>query len=171
MRIEVTAVRYWSLADATRVAIEISGDAHVRSDRIENPDRIFFDLVGARPLIDGRRLFATEVGDKLVKRIRVAETAPDVTRVVLDLEVSGSDFAASHPNRIVVELRPRLSHREDASGRRSAGPRGGSRAAKREGRARAKRETEVVRREMTCPVKRPSEPWLRPRHLSPIRQS
>src|SRR5579863_3870796 len=92
--IEVTAVHYWSLADTTRIAIEITGDALYRSDRIENPGRIFFDFAGARPSINGHRLYSTEVGDKLVKRIRVAETAPGVTRVVLDLE-SVADFSVS----------------------------------------------------------------------------
>ena len=89
---EVTAVRCWTLADTTRIAIEITGDVHVRSDRIEDPDRIFFDFVGARPLIDGKRLYATEVGDKLLKRIRVAETVPGVTRVVLDLENAAEEM-------------------------------------------------------------------------------
>ena len=106
--LEVTAVRYWSLAETTRVAIEITGDVHVRSDRVENPDRVFFDFVGARPLINGQRLYSTEVGDKLLKRIRVAETAPGVTRVVLDL-ASAADFTISrlnNPSRTIVELRP-----------------------------------------------------------------
>src|SRR5690242_9582985 len=83
---EVTAVRYWTLADTTRVAIEITGEVRYHSDRAQNPDRIFFDLAGTRPFIDGHRLFATEVGDKRLKRIRVAETMPGITRVVLDLE-------------------------------------------------------------------------------------
>src|SRR5579859_7880921 len=99
--LEVTAVRYWSLAETTRIAIEITGEVHYRSDRIENPGRIFFDFVGARPSVNGRRLYSAEVGDKLVKRIRVAETSPGVTRVVLDLE-SAADFTVSrldNPNR------------------------------------------------------------------------
>ncbi|HKW96092.1 MAG TPA: N-acetylmuramoyl-L-alanine amidase [Bryobacteraceae bacterium] len=105
---EVTAIRYWSLAETTRVAIEITGEVHYRSDRVENPDRIFFDFVGARPSINGRRLYSTEVGDKLLKRIRVAETAPGVTRVVFDLE-SNADFSVSrldNPDRLIIELRP-----------------------------------------------------------------
>src|SRR5882724_4376587 len=105
---EVTAVRCWTLADTTRIAIEITGDVHVRSDRIEDPDRIFFDFVGARPSIDGKRLFSTEVGDKLLKRIRVAETVPGVTRVVLDLETA-AEFSISrldNPSRLIIELRP-----------------------------------------------------------------
>ncbi len=106
--VEVIAVRHWSMTNATRIAIEITGDVHYRSDRVENPDRIFFDFSGARPHIDGKRLFSDEVGDKLLRRIRVAETAPGVTRVVLDLE-SPADFSVSrldNPNRLIIELRP-----------------------------------------------------------------
>src|SRR6266481_370213 len=106
--LEVTAVRCWTLADTTRIAIEITGEVHVRSDRVEDPDRIFFDFVGARPSIDGKRLYATEVGDKLLKRIRVAETVPGVTRVVLDLETA-AEFSVSrldNPSRMIIELRP-----------------------------------------------------------------
>src|SRR5689334_21659821 len=106
--LEVTAVRCWTLAETTRIAIEITGDVHVRSDRVENPDRIFFDFVGARPSIDGRRLFSSDVGDKLLKRIRVAETVPGVTRVVLDLETA-VEFSVSrldNPSRLIIELRP-----------------------------------------------------------------
>ena len=105
---EVTAVRCWTLADTTRIAIEITGEVHVRSDRVEDPNRIFFDFVGARPLIDGKRLYATEVGDKLLKRIRVAETVPGVTRVVLDLE-NAAEFSVSrldNPSRMIIELHP-----------------------------------------------------------------
>ena len=111
--LEVTAVRYWSLTDTTRVAIEITGEVHYRSDRVPNPDRIFFDLVGAQPRIDGRRVFATEVGDKLLKRIRVAETVPGVTRLVLDLE-SAAEFTVSrleNPSRLIIELRPATTPR------------------------------------------------------------
>jgi N-acetylmuramoyl-L-alanine amidase len=117
--VEVTAIRHWSLANTTRIAIEITGDVRYRTDRVENPDRIFFDLNGARPRIEGQRLFSTDVGDTLVKRIRVAETAPGVTRVVLDLE-SPAEFVVSHldnPNRLIIELRPAgpARIREDAS--------------------------------------------------------
>ena len=106
--LEVTAVRFWSLDGATRIAIELSGECRYRSERIQDPDRIFFDLMGARPYINGKRLHSAEIGDKLVKRIRVAETQPDVTRVVLDLEVA-VDFTVSqlaNPDRVIIELRP-----------------------------------------------------------------
>src|SRR6266404_3843796 len=75
--LEVSAVRFWSLDGATRIAIEVNGQCRYRSERIQDPDRIFFDLIGARPYINGRRMHSAEIGDKLIKRIRVAETQPD----------------------------------------------------------------------------------------------
>src|SRR5690349_18448042 len=47
----VTAVRFWSLGDVTRIAVETDGEFTVRSDRLENPDRIFFDLAGTKPVL------------------------------------------------------------------------------------------------------------------------
>ena len=47
--LEVTAVRFWSLAGVTRIAIETNGEFQFRSDHIYNPERIFFDVIGARP--------------------------------------------------------------------------------------------------------------------------
>jgi N-acetylmuramoyl-L-alanine amidase len=103
----VTAVRHWSLSGVTRVAIEVSGDFRFRSDRLHNPERIYFDILDARPRLDSRRFYSEDLDDKLVKRIRAAETAPGITRVVLeltgDVEVVTSQLA--NPNRLIVELR------------------------------------------------------------------
>jgi len=51
----VTAVRTWSLADATRVAIEVSGPFEYKYDRLHNPERVYFDIKGALPSVEGRR--------------------------------------------------------------------------------------------------------------------
>jgi N-acetylmuramoyl-L-alanine amidase len=105
--LQVTAIRFWSLADVTRVAIETNGDFEYRSDRIPNPDRLFFDVIGARPKLGNKGITVKQVGDKLLKRVRIAENVPGVTRVVLDLE-DGVDYTASQlasPDRLMIELR------------------------------------------------------------------
>jgi N-acetylmuramoyl-L-alanine amidase len=103
----VTAIRSWSLSEVTRIAVEVSGEFHTRSDRLHNPERVYFDIVGARPRLDSRRNWSKEIGDKLVQRVRVAETVPGTTRIVLDLagavEVTTSQL--SNPNRLIIELR------------------------------------------------------------------
>src|SRR5947208_216912 len=79
----VTAVRHWSSPDGTRVAIEVSGEFEYRTERLHNPDRVYFDILGSRPHIDSRRLYDEAVDDKFVKGIRVRENTIGVTRVVL----------------------------------------------------------------------------------------
>src|SRR5579862_6977791 len=90
---KVTDVRFWSLGEATRVAIEVSSDFRFHSERLSDPDRLFFDIEGARPEM-GKGIHVIFVGDPLLKQIRVAETQRGVTRIVLDLE-QPADFKAS----------------------------------------------------------------------------
>jgi N-acetylmuramoyl-L-alanine amidase len=101
---KVTAVRFWSAGDSTRVAVEVSAEFKYKFDSLETPPRLFFDVQGARPVVT-KRLIA--VGDHLLKQIRIAETQPGTTRIVLDLE-QNADFTASqlsNPERLIVELR------------------------------------------------------------------
>ncbi len=104
---KVTAVRFWSLGDITRVAVEVSSDFDYRSDRLTNPERLFFDIHGAKPEMVAKGTQVIPVSDGLLKQIRVAETQAGVTRVVLDLD-QHAEFTASqlsNPGRLIVELR------------------------------------------------------------------
>ena len=104
---KVSAVRFWSLGDMTRVAIDVSADFKFHSERLTNPDRLFFDIQGARPEMVAKGLRTIAVGDGVLKQIRIAETQPGVTRVVLDLE-QRVEFTASQlssPDRLMIELR------------------------------------------------------------------
>jgi N-acetylmuramoyl-L-alanine amidase len=104
---KVSAVRFWSLGELTRVAIDVSADFKFRSERLTNPDRLFFDIQGARPDIVAKGLHTIPVGDGILKQIRIAETQPGVTRIVLDLE-QHVEFTASQltsPDRLMIELR------------------------------------------------------------------
>ncbi len=103
----VTAVRFWSLGDVTRVAIEATGPFSFKSDRLANPDRIFFDLPGTHPDLGHKGISVISVGDHLLRQIRVAETQRGTTRVVLDVETA-VDIETSkleNPDRLIIELR------------------------------------------------------------------
>ncbi len=103
----ITALRFWSLGDITRVAIETDGEAVFHAERIDSPDRIFIDLKGTRRQPGHRGMETIPVGDRLVKQIRVGVLQPGVTRVVLDL-ASPVDYSISqlaNPDRLIVELR------------------------------------------------------------------
>ncbi len=106
---EVRSVRHWALGDSTRVAIEVSGEFQYRHDRLSGPDRVYFDILGARPVFIKEKVHTIPVGDRLLKQIRVSETRLSVTRVVLDLgqPVDITSAQLTNPDRLVVELRPR----------------------------------------------------------------
>lgn len=106
----IKEIRFWPIGDSTRIAVEVSGEFKYRNDRLSNPDRVFFDLLDTRPETDDKKMRIIPVGNALLKQIRVAETQPGMTRVVLDLEprdppVEFTVSQLSHPDRLVVELR------------------------------------------------------------------
>ncbi len=99
----------------TRVSIEVSSDFKYYTERVPKPDRLFFDIKGARPAMAEQKMHVIPVGDGLVHQIRVAETQPGVTRVVLDLEehtplAEYSTSQLANPNRLVIEI-----HLKDAA--------------------------------------------------------
>ncbi|HEY2013988.1 MAG TPA: N-acetylmuramoyl-L-alanine amidase [Bryobacteraceae bacterium] len=103
----VTAVRHWSMPDVTRVAVEISGEFNFVTERLHNPERVYFDIPDSRPRIASRRFYTESLEDKRVKRIRVAETLPGVTRVVLDLadETDATPTQLTNPYRLIISVR------------------------------------------------------------------
>src|SRR5215471_14544923 len=107
---KVTSVRYWSLGEMTRVAIEVSSDFKFHAERLSTPDRLFFDIRGARPAMAEKQMHIIDVGDSLVRKIRIAEVQPGTTRVVLDLEdhspaAEYTTTQLSNPDRLVVEVK------------------------------------------------------------------
>jgi N-acetylmuramoyl-L-alanine amidase len=103
----VTGVRHWEVGEVTRVAVEVSGDFETRSDRLHDPERLYFDILSARPLIHGKRAYTEEIGGRFLTRIRIAETRPGITRVVLYL-TEGTQATTSrliNPERLIVELK------------------------------------------------------------------
>jgi len=104
---QITAVRFWSLGEVTRIAIETDSEAQYHVERIDSPERIFLDLAGVRRQAGTRGLQVIPVNDRLVKQIRIALPQPAVIRVVLDLEAR-ADYSISqltNPDRIMIELR------------------------------------------------------------------
>jgi N-acetylmuramoyl-L-alanine amidase len=102
----VTGVRHWSTSVYTRVAIDLGGDVEYEASRVPNPDRIFFDLHGAKlsPELIGKAVTVTDGG--YLKRIRAAQYSNDVVRIVLDVsDVSEySAFLLPNPDRLIIDI-------------------------------------------------------------------
>ena len=105
----VTAVRHWVQGGVVRIAIEVSGEFRFRSDRLHNPERVYFDLADTRPQLGDKPYWSENLPQgSVVERLRLAQTTLTTTRVVLDLSGAAeiSTVQLSNPNRLVIELRP-----------------------------------------------------------------
>jgi N-acetylmuramoyl-L-alanine amidase len=100
----VLGIRHWSTPEYTRVAIDLEEGVKFESQRIDNPDRIFFDLLNTK--LDPKLAKTFDVGDGLLKDVRMAQFKAGQTRVVLDLDEL-SEFNASvlaNPPRLVINI-------------------------------------------------------------------
>ncbi|HJO25493.1 MAG: N-acetylmuramoyl-L-alanine amidase [Myxococcota bacterium] len=106
---DVVEVRHWSYDDYTRVVVEL--DVPVRTEGVTQlaadagrPERLFLDLDG---IWVGRRFSdGVEVGDGLLRNIRLGQNTLRRTRLVIDLERYESHrvLTLTHPHRVVVDV-------------------------------------------------------------------
>jgi len=102
----VTGIQHWSSADSSTVVLNLEDQVQYEAHRLANPDRIYFDLHDTQ-LASNLGWKSIEVGDALVKRIRVAQPVTGITRLVLETKAR-TDFSVSlepNPYRLVVEVR------------------------------------------------------------------
>jgi N-acetylmuramoyl-L-alanine amidase len=102
----VSGIRHWSTPVYTRIAIDLQNEVAYQAARVPGPDRIFFDLYGARlePALNGRSVEV--IDDGFLKRIRAAQFSNNVTRIVLDVS-SVSDYSAfllPNPWRLIIDI-------------------------------------------------------------------
>jgi len=109
--VRVTGVRHWSTPGYGLIAVDLDGAIKFESQRIDGPDRIFFDLLNTR--LDPQFLAKSfDVDDRFLKKVRISQFQPGRTRVVLEVN-DVSDFRASFksdPPRLVIEVRDTEVH-------------------------------------------------------------
>lgn len=106
----VTGIRHWSTPDYTRIAIDVEQDVRFESQRLEHPERIFFDLQNTK--LASTLLGKTfEVEDGFLRKVRVAQFQPGRTRIVLEVEDSSeySAFLLPNPWRLMIEIHGKRS--------------------------------------------------------------
>ncbi len=121
--VPVFNLRSWSGDNSTRVVVDLDREVKFLSDRIDNPDRLWVDLVGARlhPNLTDRTF---PVGDGLLEQVRLGQNRDDVVRVVLDFK-SVKDhqvFFLSGPTRLVIDVKGNEPERGSVTAPASAGP-------------------------------------------------
>jgi len=102
----ITGIRHWSTPDYTRVAIDVEQDVEFSSQRIDHPERIFFDLADTKlaSTLVGKTF---DVDDGFLRKIRVAQFKPGQSRVVLEVDdlCEYDAFLLSNPSRVIIDIR------------------------------------------------------------------
>jgi N-acetylmuramoyl-L-alanine amidase len=99
-------IRRTSLPDGLRVTVELDAEVAFRSERLENPRRVFFDLKGTRAvpeLQDATLRFS----DDLVREVRLGRHPQNTTRIVFNMEAidSYSVFTLYSPFRLLIDFK------------------------------------------------------------------
>jgi len=103
----VTGVRHWSSAESSTVVLDLEDQVQYEPGHLTNPDRFYFDLRDTQlvPDLEGKSF----EGDALLNRIRIAQPAPGMTRVVLEAKpgaaLSRPQVSLERdPYRLVIEV-------------------------------------------------------------------
>ena len=111
----VVAVRIWPAQDYTRVTIESDGALQAKQFFVTDPPRLAVDIEGI-DLLPGLRELLGKVrsDDPNIAGLRVAQNAPNVVRLVIDLkkpitpQVFSLEPVAAYQHRLVFDLYPTL---------------------------------------------------------------
>ena len=102
---QVSRIRTWNADTYTRIVIDVGSKVKYQAARIAGPDRIYFDIEGAK--INSALLRKPiDVESPFLKTVRVAQYQSGVARVVLEINhVSDfSVFLLPDPYRLVVDV-------------------------------------------------------------------
>ena len=117
----ITGIRHWTTPDYTRIAIDLEQEIKFESQRIDHPDRIFFDLYDTKlaSTLIGKTL---EVDDGFLKKIRVAQFQPGRTRIVLEVDhlANYNAFLLPNPDRLIIDIHGKDIHGTDIHGKQSS---------------------------------------------------
>ena len=104
---KVTGVRHWSSADSSTIVLDLEDQVQYEPGHLSNPDRFYFDLRDTQLAaeLQGKSFD----GDSLLSRIRIAQPAPGMTRIVLEARpgaaLSRPQVSLERdPYRLVIEV-------------------------------------------------------------------
>ncbi len=89
-----------------RVTIELDGESSYRSEQLERPRRVFFDLRETRA-VAALQDATLKFGDELVREVRLGRHPRNTTRIVFDMHGvdSYSVFTLYNPFRMVIDFK------------------------------------------------------------------
>ena len=103
---QVTRIRTWNADTYTRIVIDVGDQVKYQAARISGPDRIYFDIEGAKIASELLHNQVDVEHGGFLKTVRVAQNKSGVVRVVLEVNSvkDYSVFLLPNPYRLVVDV-------------------------------------------------------------------
>jgi N-acetylmuramoyl-L-alanine amidase len=103
---QVSRIRTWNADTYTRIVIDVGTKVKYQAARISGPDRIYFDIEGAKLSSTLLHKPVDLDGGGFLKTVRVAQNQSGVVRVVLEVNrvTDYSVFLLPDPYRLVVDV-------------------------------------------------------------------
>jgi TPR repeat protein len=100
---QIIAIRHSASPGRLRIFVQTSRGIKFEPGAAQSPDRIFFDL---RATVPGAVSRSIDLGDSVVRRLRIAEYQPGVTRLVIDLAKPApfATYTMTNPPGLVIEV-------------------------------------------------------------------
>lgn len=117
--VRVTSIEHKSADEYTRITVNLEQDVQFLSERISNPERVFFDLKNAQ-LPSRLNGSSEDIDDGRVKKIRVAEYKPGRARIVIETDGRQSYNASLvlNPPRLVIDVHDSACTTDDCAPQR-----------------------------------------------------
>ncbi len=113
----VSRIRTWNADTYTRIVIDVGDEVKYQAARISTPDRIYFDIEGAKlnPALLHKPIDVADGG--FLQAVRVAQNQSGVVRVVLEVShvKDYSVFLLPDPYRLVVDVYGTSAAAEEAA--------------------------------------------------------
>src|SRR5258706_1951339 len=103
---QVSRIRTWNADTYTRIVIDVGAQVKYQAARISGPDRIYFDIEGAKITSAMLHKPVDVASGGFLKDVRVAQNQSGVVRVVLEVNHAKdySVFLLPDPYRLVVDV-------------------------------------------------------------------
>lgn len=103
---QVSRIRTWNADTYTRIVIDVGAKVKYQAARISQPDRIYFDIEGAKINSALLRKPIDLDGGGFLKTVRVAQNQSGIVRIVLEVNrvTDYSVFLLPDPYRLVVDV-------------------------------------------------------------------
>lgn len=105
--VEVSAVRYWSAPEHTRIVLDLSQPAYYDMFELVGPARLVIDLKDTSARMEGKEVV---IDDQVVSKVRWGFFKPGLLRVVIDLmqpaetKIFSLKRFQDKPDRLVVDV-------------------------------------------------------------------